>query len=151
MTDELPITIEPGPTLRLERTVPQPIERVWRALTDPDDLTHWFPGEMEIVEADEPHRLVATWHGDTLEFQLTPAGDGCRLVFTHAFDDRDTAARSAAGWHVCFIRFDRLLAGDPLGERESLAEWPDVHERYAEAYGVDPEIGRRAYAEHPLT
>jgi hypothetical protein len=29
--------------------------------------------------------------------------------------------------------------------------WPDVHERYASAWGIDPEIGRRAYAAHPAT
>ena len=33
----------------------------------------------------------------------------------------------------------------------ALELWPDVHERYAERFGVDPEIGRRAYAEHRAT
>jgi len=83
------------------------------------------------------------------EFELTPDGDGCVLVFTHAFADRDTAARTAAGWDRCFARLDALLEEHPMGEKESLEAWPEVHERYAEEFGVDPELGRQAYAEHP--
>ncbi|HEX4363273.1 MAG TPA: dihydropteroate synthase [Solirubrobacteraceae bacterium] len=36
-----------------------------------------------------------------------------------------------------------------MSEAASLELWPDVHERYAAAFGVDPELGRRAYAAHP--
>ena len=73
------------------------------------------------------------------------------LLFTHGFTGRDTAARTAAGWDRCFARLDALLAGNPIDERAALETWPEVHERYAESFGVDPDIGRRAYAEHPLT
>ena len=142
-----------GPQLRLERRYAHPVERVWRALSDPEERREWFPpdGPLEVVEQDAPRRLVATWFGDELRFELRPDGDGCVLVFTHAFADRDTAARTAAGWERCFARFDALLAGDPLGEAESLAAWPEAHERYAAEFGVDPELGRRAFAEHPRT
>jgi len=95
--------------------------------------------------------LVATWFGDTLRFEPTPLGDGCRLVFSHAFEDRDTAARTAAGWDRCFARLEALLAQQPMGERDSLELWPLVRESYAETFEVDPEIGRRAYAQHPAT
>lgn len=53
-----------GPVLRLERRYDQPVERVWRALTDPIELQHWFPGELEIIERDPPRRLVGSWQGD---------------------------------------------------------------------------------------
>ena len=86
-----------------------------------------------------------------MRFELRHDGDGCVLVFTHTFSERDTAARTAAGWERCFARFDALLAGAPLTEGDSLAAWPEAHERYAVAFGVDPELGRRAFAEHPLT
>lgn len=144
---------EGGPRLRLERRLRHPVERVWRAISDPDELAHWFPAGAppEIVERDAPHRLVATWHGEALRFELRPDVGGCVLVFTHAFDDRDTAARTAAGWDRCFARLEALFAEQPMSEATSLELWPDVHERYAERFGVDPEIGRRAYAEHPAT
>ena len=142
-----------GPRLRLERRLRHPVERVWRALDDAGELVHWFPADapMEVVERDEPHLLVASWFGDELRFELRPEGAGCRLVFTHAFDDRDTAARTAAGWDRCFARLEALLAEQPMDAATALELWPDVHERYAERFGVDPEIGRRAYAEHPAT
>lgn len=142
-----------GPRLRLERRLRHPVERVWRAISDPGELAHWFPADapLEIVERDAPHRLVATWFGDALRFELRADGDGCVLVFSHAFDDRDTAARTAAGWDRCFARLEALFAEQPMSEATSLELWPDVHERYAERFGVDPEIGRRAYAEHPAT
>ncbi len=98
-----------------------------------------------------PRLLEAFWGEDALRFELLPANDGCILVFTHAFAEREAAARSAAGWDRCFARFEALLAGDPMSEAHSLAAWPEVHDRYAERFGVDPELGRRAYAEHPLT
>jgi hypothetical protein len=56
------------------------------------------------------------------------------------------AARDGAGWYSCFVRFDALLAGEPMSEADSLKVWPEVHERYAEEFGVDPELGRKAIA-----
>ena len=104
------------------------------------------------VEASEPPRLLAgTWFGDPVRFELRPQGDGCVLVFTNGFAHRDTAARTAAGWDRALARLDALLAGEPISEAESLHDWPATHERYAQAFGVDPELGRRAFAEHPLT
>lgn len=35
-----------------------------------------------------------------------------------------------------------------MSEAASLEAWPELHERYAASFGVDPEIGRKAYAEH---
>ena len=138
-------------TLRFERQLGHSVERVWRAITEPGELGNWFPPEeaLTVTESDPPRLLEGTWFGDKLRFELTPDNDGCTLVFTHTFADRDTAARTAAGWDRCLARLDALLAGEPLGEKESLEEWPEVHERYAEEFGVDPELGRQALAEHP--
>jgi uncharacterized protein YndB with AHSA1/START domain len=148
-----PLSLEEGPILRLERRYEHSIERVWRAVADPAGRANWFPGDgsLTVTESVPPRLLEAFWGEDALRFELLPAGDGCILVFTHAFAERETAARSAAGWDRCFARFEALLVGDPMSEADSLAEWPEVHDRYAERFGVDPELGRRAYAEHPLT
>lgn len=147
------LTLEDGLVLRLERRFSHGAERVWRALTDPGERAGWFPAgaELKVTESARPTLLEGLWYGDRLRFELGADGDGCRLVFTHAFADRDTAARTAAGWDRCFARVDALLAGVVLDEAESLREWLAVHDRYAAAFGVDPELGRRAYAQHPLT
>jgi len=146
------LTLEDGPCLRLERCYRHPVERVWRAIADEQHA--WFPGDDEplaVQHAEPPRLLVGTWYGDTLRFELAPEPGGCRLVFTHAFADRSLAARTGAGWHRCFARVDALLAGQAMDEAASLDAWPDVHERYAEQWDLDPEIGRRAYAAHPAT
>jgi uncharacterized protein YndB with AHSA1/START domain len=31
------------PAVRFVRTYPHDVERVWRAITDPDELARWFP------------------------------------------------------------------------------------------------------------
>jgi uncharacterized protein YndB with AHSA1/START domain len=145
------VALDDGPKLRIERRYGHSVERVWRAITDPDELRHWFPVAdiaLEVTESEPPHVLAGTWHGDVLRFELTPHGDGCVLAFSHAFADRAKAARDAAGWDVCFVRLGALLAGTPMDEADSLRLWPPLHERYAERFGVDPELGRRAYADH---
>jgi uncharacterized protein YndB with AHSA1/START domain len=146
-----PLTLEEGPVLRLERRYDHSVERVWQAITDPGELGQWFPdgGGLEVGQSDPPRLLEGSWYGDALRFELSPDGDGCLLVFTHAFDASEKSARDAAGWECCFMRFAALLDGAPLGERESLEVWPALHEAYAERLGVDPALGREALAAHP--
>jgi uncharacterized protein YndB with AHSA1/START domain len=143
-------TVDGRPTLRFERQLDYPIERVWRAITESEDLRHWFPQSepLQVTESEPPRLLAGTWYGDALRFELRPEGEGCVLVFTHAFAEREKAARDAAGWDSCFARFDALLAGEPLSETDSLESWPEKHERYAQSFGVDPQLGRDAFAQH---
>lgn len=143
-------TLEDGPAVRLERRLAHSAERVWRALTEPEELGHWFPaGEpLDATESHPPTMFAGRWYGDSVRFDLRPDGDGCVLVLTHAFGDREVAARTAAGWDRCLARLRASLDGAPLGEAESLREWPEVHERLAARWGVDPEIGRQAFAAH---
>ena len=149
----LPVTLGDGPELRIERRYRSSPERLWQAIADPDERRRWFPSDapLEVDVSEPPTRLEGTWFGDRLTFEITPAGEGSRLVFTHAFTDPATSARTAAGWDRCVARLDALLAGGELGEREALEHWPLVHERYAETFGVDPALGREAFAAHPLT
>jgi len=143
------LTLEDGPALRLERRFDQPVERVWRALTEPAELRRWFPGELEVSHADPPRELTGRWQGDgTLRLELRPDGDGCVLTFTHTFTDRDQAPLTGAGWDRCFARLDAVLAGQTMSYEDSLTAWPEVHERLAAAWGIDPGIGRAVYAEH---
>ena len=36
------------PAVRFRRTYPHPIQRVWAAVTEPEELSHWFPAAVEI-------------------------------------------------------------------------------------------------------
>jgi uncharacterized protein YndB with AHSA1/START domain len=154
--------------LIFERRLPHSVERVWRAITEQDELRHWFPGVPgwtlevgstfevegqagsagEIVELEPPRLLAFDWDADRLRFELQPDGDGCLLTFTHAFGARELGAQTAAGWDLCFDRLAALLDDAPITEAESMQGSPALHERYAEHFGIDPELGRRAFAEH---
>ena len=160
MTDGTLETIDGRPALRFERTLAHSVERVWRAVSDPEELERWFPaaadwtpatgetfeahgGSGEVTEVDAPHRLAWTFGGDRYSFELAAQEDGCRLIFTHVFDDRALAAQTAAGWETYLSRLEPHLAGGHLSEEEAHEPWGEVHERYAERFGVDPTPGRR--------
>jgi uncharacterized protein YndB with AHSA1/START domain len=154
------LTIGGRLALRFERVLTYPVERVWQAVSMPAELERWFPaatdwtpaasevikaGGMtgEVTEVEPPHRLAWTFAGDDYAFDLTEHSDGCRLVFTHVFDDHTAAAQTAAGWESYLARLEPHLAGGHLLEEESHRSWEEVHEGYAERFGVDPEPGRR--------
>lgn len=93
--------------LRFERTLNHPVDKVWRAITDPEELKHWFPAGIEadwrqggelrwvwggdepdllgtITEWDPPHRWAHDVNGETLRFVgphrrggRGPRGRGC--------------------------------------------------------------------------
>jgi uncharacterized protein YndB with AHSA1/START domain len=146
--------------LRMERRLAHPQEKVWRAITQPEHLVHWFPGAMamelrpgapitftdtsekgdltgedlagQVLEVDPPRLFAFLWSGEHLRFELRPDGDGTVLLFTHAFDDRPGAGMFAAGWDGCFTLLAGLLDGTPAQE----PSWQQAHERYAQRFGL---------------
>ena len=144
--------------LRFERRLSHPVEKVWRAVTEPAQLSHWFPSDMEmdfrpggkirfvfregegedldgeILELDPPRVFAYTWGDSVLRWELRPDGHGCLLTFTHTFDDRPSAASFATGWALCLEGLDSLLAGERPGA--SLERWPDLHEGYVERFDL---------------
>jgi uncharacterized protein YndB with AHSA1/START domain len=153
-------TIDGRPALRFERRLAHSIERVWRAVSEPAELERWFPaaadwtpaaGETfeaggatgEVTEVDAPHRLAWTFNGELYSFDLSALEDGCVLVFTHVIADPALAAQTATGWEAYFSRLEPHLAGDFLSEEQAHEPWEEIHERYAERFGVDPTPGRR--------
>ena len=156
--------------VRFERRLPHPPERVWRAITDAEDLAAWFPDTIEgefgpdaevrfpkfvemglpsvgkVTEFDPPRLLAYTWGPSALRFELEPDGDGCRLVFTDAVP-REETAKNAAGWEVCLADLEARLAGEDAAGRSD-ESWSELHEHYADRFDVDPEVGRRAQREY---
>lgn len=50
--------IEPG-TLRIQRLLPGPIERVWAYLTESDKRATWLAaGAMKLESCSRPHRVI---------------------------------------------------------------------------------------------
>lgn len=147
------------PAVRFVRTYRHPIQRVWSAITDTDELRHWFPSTARIelraggtvtfsddqhmddskgtvLACEPPRRLAYSWGGDELHYELESLGDGrCRLTLINVLHERNTAARNAAGWTACLAGLDRLLAGHPGDgpHGESTMEWELVYRQYVES------------------
>ncbi|SDD44610.1 SRPBCC domain-containing protein [Rhodococcus tukisamuensis] len=154
-------TIDDHPTLRFTLSLADPVERAWRAVSVPAELERWFPasvdwtpavGEtfeaggatLEVTEVDPPQRLAWTYAGLPQSFEVAAEGDGCRLTFTCAIDDDLTlVAQTATGWEAYLLRLDPHLRGEHVTEEMAHEKWAEIHERYAELFGVDPEPGRK--------
>jgi uncharacterized protein YndB with AHSA1/START domain len=118
-----------------ERELRHPVEAVWRAVTEPEGLAHWFPepgARGEVLELDPPKRLALTWGTETLRLELKPQGDATRLTLTHFLSTREQAARDAAGWHVCLARLTDHLDGRDADAptSEATPEWRELYEGY---------------------
>ena len=153
------LELDGRPALRFERSIPHSVERVWRAITEPGEMGQWFPAAVEyeprvgaamrfefddpdapttegqVTELDPPRLFAFDWGGELLRFELEPAGDGCRLSFTHFLSERIQAARDAAGWELCLTEMDRLLAGEDA-EAPGIGvtpEWRALYDKYVAA------------------
>lgn len=150
-------TVDGRGVLRIERTLSHPPEKVWRAITEPAQLHHWFPFDVEVeptpggkitfldrdgaapdtygevLEADPPRVFAFTWGDDELRWELRAAGQGTLLVFTHAFGDRAGAASFTAGWLTCIDGLELLLDGEPV---EVENDMDAMHEHYVAEFGL---------------
>lgn len=164
--------------LRMERRFRHPREQVWRALTEPDRLSQWFPARAEfepvagsdvrfdwgdgsalavdgrVVQAEPGRVLAFTWGGELLRFELHDDGDGCRLSFAHTFDDRYGAASFASGWVQCLVGLAEVLDGVPVTAASPSAA---QHDEFVARFGLDTGVAetvdgeRRVRFERQLT
>lgn len=145
--------------LRYVRTLEHQPDKVWRAITDPDHVSSWFPTDIEgewragaslrftfrngegptmhgEVRVCEPPRVLEfTWGDDLLRYELASVGDGTELTFFATLDERGKAARDGAGWHVCLDVLAEHLdgaAGAPMDGR-----WEKVHDHYVADFGPE--------------
>jgi uncharacterized protein YndB with AHSA1/START domain len=132
-------TTEREASVRFERTIAAPIERVWRALTEPDDLAIWLertsldgrvggaveiafddgPVTGEITAWDPPHALEYTWiiegeQPSVVRFELTTIGDATMLALHHVRLPRSMNSGYAAGWHAHLDQLEDRLGDRPV-------------------------------------
>jgi uncharacterized protein YndB with AHSA1/START domain len=82
------MTVQPL-TVRMERLLPGPIERVWDYLTKPEFLATWLDEANQhprpaIQRCEPPAVLEYAWNGDsTVRFDLEARGQDVLLRLTH--------------------------------------------------------------------
>lgn len=127
--------------IRIERRLNHPIERVWRAVTEPGEMARWFVTEEipwtpetgeefeaaghrgRITDVSPPHRFAWEWHVESYSFELSEDGDGTLLVFTHVFNpEYGPAEQHRHGWAIYFTRLDVHLDGGFLSEADAHAQ-----------------------------
>jgi uncharacterized protein YndB with AHSA1/START domain len=124
------------------RELAHPPEKVWAALTEPEQIAAWAPytadrdldtigdATLTMIDGDDAVDLAATvrradapkvleysWGDDVLQWQLEPrepAGAGTRLTLRHTVEKRDLVPMVASGWHLCLVVAERLLDGEPI-------------------------------------
>lgn len=146
-----------GWELRWERRIPHPVDDVWRTLVEPERVRTWWgildidprqggryvmawqnpggPTMHATITAFDPPRLLET-EGDIhgrLRWELTPDGDGTRLVFTNVLAEPPTSLPdNLAGWHFHLVALDRTLAGDALDPSGGdMWLWEELRAAYA--------------------
>jgi uncharacterized protein YndB with AHSA1/START domain len=139
------------------RRFDHPVEKVWRAVTEPEHLAAWFPGriegelragaplkfvvetgdafEGEMVMFEPPKVLELLWGEDALRIELQPDGDGTVMTFVDTLQELGKAARDGAGWHECLARLVAHLDGTPRPPDGEV--WNAVHPKYQEQFGPD--------------
>lgn len=155
------LEVDGRPAVRFERVYDHPVERVWQAVTDPAEMTHWFPSpEVSIDHAastitlggdpyspdakttkvlvwEPPHRFSFEWETDELHFTLSEHDRGCRLELVNLLTTSGAGARNSAGWEICLGHLDRVVAGtwQPSPSDGSMDEFLPLLDKY-KARGV---------------
>ncbi|SFI48663.1 Uncharacterized conserved protein YndB, AHSA1/START domain [Paenibacillus sp. UNC496MF] len=151
-------------TLVLERELAHPIEDVWAALTEADQLPAWAPFAVdrnldsagpvalshvnheqedatrqgEVLLAEAPRLLVFRWGSDTLRWELASDGSRTVLVLRHLFADRGMAPSYAAGWTLCLKGLTGTLDGKPMpsmaGSQAVRYGWQELYDEFKQRF-----------------
>ncbi|MCW2921308.1 MAG: hypothetical protein JWL76_1182 [Thermoleophilia bacterium] len=126
------------PTVRIERELAHPVDQVWRAVSEPDQLERWFVDRLgwapklgedldvggqtvRVTRLQEPSVIAWEWGRERYRIELESVDDATtRLVFQHAFvDSAGTAEQHAMGWQVYLGRLATHLDGHFVEERDA--------------------------------
>ncbi len=143
-------------SVRYDRNSKHSAERLWRAITEPAEVTAWmqYPARIDlrvggeyfvdfaktnsgalegIIVAVEPNRLLRyAWNTSIVEWTIRPSAGGC----THSFLQTGLADRGpgeeglVAGWHAWWDDLDLYLDEKPLPALSERDAWRALGERY---------------------
>jgi uncharacterized protein YndB with AHSA1/START domain len=146
-------------TITFDRTSKHTAARVWRAVTDPAEISKWmdYPAHVElrpggeyrvdfsrtnqgaldgvIVRVEAERRLTYVWGLSVCEWTLEDLrGGGCKYRFVHngQTDRGDGEEGLAGGWHEFLDRFDLHLDGRYIDVAAQRARWEQLKGPYLE-------------------
>jgi uncharacterized protein YndB with AHSA1/START domain len=146
--------------LRFTRMLRHPVDKVWRAISDPEHLAQWFPttiegervagaplrfsfpGEQlppfegEMIAYEPPSHMELRWGTDIVRLELRPTSEGTELTLLDTLDERGKAARDGAGWHTCLDSLGAALDGQE-NPREAMGAWREANAHYVEEFGPE--------------
>ena len=149
-------------TVILVRELRHSPEKVWQALTDPEQLRQWAPFDADgdlgtagatvrltwvgsptaiattVTRAEAPKALE---YGD-IRWELEDSGGSTRLTLWAAIDRR-YISMGAAGWHIALDVLDGVFSGTPIGriagaDAMKFEGWQRLNAEYAKRFGVEP-------------
>lgn len=100
------VTIDGRPALRFERRYRHPIDRVWRAITEPAEMAAWFPSE---VEGERAVGANLTFVDDAQRAAAREVGEPTRAdgpLFTGTVVTYDPPKVFAFTWGWELLRFE---------------------------------------------
>ena len=144
-------------TVTFHRTSKHAPARLWRALTDPDELGIWMeaPAKVDlrvggeyfvdfhgngkrgldgvIVRLEAERNLAYVWGTSVCEFTISDGGDGCTYTFVQTgLADRGQGEEGlAAGWQGFFDQLDMTLDGRSFDRDVEAEKWERRKPAYA--------------------
>lgn len=139
--------------IRFERHLPHSAERVWAAITDPEQQDRWVPGvriearvhgavaydfgdegrvDGEVLAVDPPTSIEHSWRwpgepDSVVRWEVRPEGDGSVLVLLHRPLRPEPAVDYCAGWHAMLdslaVHLDGGEPADLTPDYEQLTGW----------------------------
>lgn len=145
------------PIVRVVRRLNHDAGRVWRALTNADELAVWYPTRVwidpvaggrisfafpggepfagKVLDAQPPELLVFTTREDVLRWTLRADGDGTELTLEHHVADPPHAPYTAAGFDISFDQLATFLdAGPGAVTRIEMPPPDDLVARYSQSF-----------------
>lgn len=151
-------TIENRPALRFERRLSHPVEVVWRAITQPDELENWFPSRVEVdelqpgaeitfrfenmpldapstmtgrvTEFDPPRLFEFYWGGDHLRFEVEPVAGSADESLLRLTVLLDEREKAARDSAGWHVCLDRLGRQLAGDEPGGRESWRGLYEEY---------------------
>ncbi|WP_339183117.1 SRPBCC family protein [Paenibacillus sp. FSL R5-0701] len=142
--------------LRFERFLHHNPEDVFLVITKPNSFAQWYPfstGKMDlrlggkiafddgegttyegiITELEKPYVFGFREVDDQVNISLQKEDKGCRMIFTHTFNDDSWAVNTAAGWHRCLDVLVQIINGKPIKWHDNSTE---LREIYSELFKI---------------